>query len=253
MYRIDKKSFIDDESNLSRYIITELISNKTQLEKQENSIDQYQETHEKNNHPPIVLYLMNDFQAFIALNIFNKDNSQALILDVGCGISRHFPTYFNRLKNSSLTYVGLDPFEENQKNREYLFINGKFEGLHKYINTKFDYLIFSTSLDHFENLNDVKDEIKQIIKPNGIVFFWVGLHDVDIVSKDSIASWYKKLEILNTISLIKYMLKTPLFLAKLYMGMIKRNNDLKNNIPLDKFHFHYFLKKDIYICNLLEK
>ena len=72
----------------------------------------------------------------------------------------------------SRNYIGLDPIPIN-KDRNYLFINGKFENLHNYLYEFrfFDCLIFSTSLDHFPDLEAVKSEIYHVLKKNGLAFF----------------------------------------------------------------------------------
>ena len=243
-YKLTNVGFTNEDI-ASTYITTELIEDTVQLEKQDASIDQYMETHLLGKHSDEIIFLMNEFQAFISLNIIGNLEHK-FVLDVGCGISKTYPIYFNKLKNIGfLSYVGLDPFDVNKTDREYLFINGKFEGLNRYLDHKFDYLIFSTSLDHFENLEDVKDEIRKVLKPNGIVFFWIGLHDCDLVARQSIYKFFEHFKILNFKDLIIKMIKTPLYLFLLYKAMRKRSYKLNNKIPLDDLHFHYFTRSSI--------
>lgn len=244
MYKLDGNVFINKNGEFSNYIVTELIVDETQLEKQENSLEEYNETHEKEQHSPIIKHLMNEFQSLIALHTI-MNNINGTILDVGCGISKKYPLYFDKLKNSTLTYIGLDPFEVNQREREYMFINGKFEGLHKYLEIKFDYLLFSTSLDHFENLDAVRNEIQKVLKPQGLVFFWVGLHDGNIVARQSLAHSFKNFNILNKLEVIKTIIKIPLQILRTYLSILKREDKLKQNIPLDNLHFHYFTKSSL--------
>lgn len=129
--------------------------------------------------------------------------------------------------------------------REYLFINGKFEGLSHFVETKFDYLLFSTSLDHFENLEDVRNEIKKVIKKGGLAFFLVGLHDPEIVARYSMAYSFDKFDIFNKFKLFKHTIKLPFKLLKLYFLMLKRKILLRKSIPLDNLHYHYFTKEKL--------
>ena len=120
MYKIENSCFVNEDGHISSYIVTELIVDQVQLQKQDNSLDEYKETHENEQHSPIITHLMNEFQSFIALHAM-QNNTNGTILDVGCGISKKYPLYFNRLKNSPLTYIGLDPFEVNQRERVYVY------------------------------------------------------------------------------------------------------------------------------------
>ena len=245
MYKITDNSFVSSGGNPSKYIITDLIENTIQQEKQNNSILEYEERHEKEEHPAKIINLMDEFQQFIALHVL-LNNHEGAVLDVGCGISTKHPLYFKALKNSNLTYIGLDPFEKNQTNREYLFINGKFEGLHKHIDSKVDYLIFSTSLDHFENLEEVKNEIVKILKPNGLAFFWVGVHDANVISRWRLSyGLFENFNVLSIPDLLSTLIKAPLRILYTFLSILIRTIKLKKKIPLDNLHFHYFTEESL--------
>lgn len=172
-YHITKNGFADQNQNLFRTIQTELIEDETALAKQDSSLDEYKETHEKENLSPQIVYLMNLFRRFIGYQIMaNLKQDIAYALDVGCGISRKIPQYFREIHDcNKAVYIGLDPIPTNM-NRDYLFVNGKFEGLHQHLDTLFDCLIFSTSLDHFPDLEAVACEVRKIIKK--MVWFFFG-------------------------------------------------------------------------------
>lgn len=244
MYKINKNSFINPQGVVSKSIVTELINDKVQQEKQMNSLDDYLETHVKENHHPLMKKIMSDFQSFIALHILSN-KSDCIVLDVGCGISKKHPLYFNRLtQNSSIVYIGLDPFEENQSKRDYLFINGIFEGLSNSLSTKFDYLIFSTCLDHFEDLDKVKQEIKKVITPNCIVFFWIGVHNTETVAKYRLSYvLFENFKIYNLVHLITKPLLTPFLILYYFIKSLLKKYKMYKKIPLDNLHFHYFTKK----------
>ncbi|MDX4012956.1 methyltransferase domain-containing protein [Aliarcobacter skirrowii] len=243
MYKLISDHFLNKEIR-SRTVKTELIMDEKQLELQDNSLEQYKETHELEQHSDEIKYLMSEFESFMALHLLSNKKENSTILDVGSGISVQHPIYFKNLKNSNLTYIGLDPFEINPQ-RDYLFTNGKFEGLHKYIDFKFDNLIFSTSLDHLENLNEVNEEITKVLKKDGIAFFWVGLHDPEIVSRQALSGFFKSLDIFKKRDLLKLMFKFPLILIKMYQLMRKRSIDLSKLQSMDNLHFHYFLDKNL--------
>ncbi|MBL3538289.1 methyltransferase domain-containing protein [Aminivibrio sp.] len=170
-YHITQNGFVDQNQNLSRTIQTELIEDETAFAKQDNSLDEYKETHEKENLSPQIVYLMYHFRRFIGYQIMtNLKQDISYTLDVGCEISRKIPLYFREINDcNKAIYIGLDPIPTNT-NRDYLFINGKFEGLHQFLDTFFDCLIFSTSLDHFPDLEAVVCEIRKIIKKTAWFF-----------------------------------------------------------------------------------
>ena len=186
-YELSEAGFRDEAGACQRSIRTELIADPLELEKQHESLDEYVATHEGGGRSGAVEALMRQFAGFVALRCLANEGARErsgrrpLLLDVGCGIGREVPPYARELQQA-LTYVGLDPFERNFE-RDYLFICGVFQGLHRHLRTKLDYLLFSTSLDHLPDLEGVKREIHATLAPSGLAFFWVGLHDPALVAR----------------------------------------------------------------------
>lgn len=192
-FSIENGYFIDVKGQKFKTIQTELIDDLSCLSKQLASEQEYLETQFNEKINEEVLYLMRDFQSFIAKNLIQSKINKGIILDVGCGSYIKVPPYLRDLvSNNRYIYIGLDPLKITQLTRDYLFINGKFENLHKYINQKFDILVFSTSLDHFEDLKAVENEIKLVTHKDSIVFFWVGLHDPCIVWEHSMTAFIRR-------------------------------------------------------------
>jgi len=215
------------------------------LEKQDKSLDEYHDTHEQENLSPTILYVMNQFRRFIgyhlALSSHNL-NYPPFILDVGCGISKKIPLYFREIStHEKAIYIGLDPIPIN-KDRNYLFINGKFENLHNYLYTFrfFDCLIFSTSLDHFPDLEAVKSEIYHVLKKNGLAFFWVGLHDPNIVGELYMHESWRDFNFLSISGILCRVSSFPISIIKIYRSLKRRKLLLDRGNPLDELHFHYF-------------
>ena len=89
MYKITDNSFVSSGGNPSKYIITDLIENTIQQEKQNNSILEYEERHEKEEHPAKIINLMDEFQQFIALHVL-LNNHEGAVLEVGFQQNIHY-------------------------------------------------------------------------------------------------------------------------------------------------------------------
>lgn len=92
------------------------------------------------------------------------------VLDVGCG-PQPVPSY---LKGYEINRIyGLDPL-----NGEHPF--AFFQGISEFIpwgDNSFDNLIFATSMDHIFLPDKVQQEVKRVLKENGIVLIWTSFDD----------------------------------------------------------------------------
>ena len=114
-----------------RTLTTDLINDGTALQMQDNSLDEYQDTHVQESLTPQMRYLSNCFRLFINYHLPTASSHTCLpfsdeqadtpygiaprlsVLDVGCGISKKFLLIFEIANQGKVTYVGLDPFEVN--------------------------------------------------------------------------------------------------------------------------------------------
>ncbi|MCA8924685.1 MAG: methyltransferase domain-containing protein [Planctomycetes bacterium] len=248
-YELSEAGFRDEAGACQRSIRTELIADPLELEKQHESLDEYVATHEGGGRSGAVEALMRQFAGFVALRCLANEGARErsgrrpLLLDVGCGIGREVPPYARELQRA-LTYVGLDPFERNFE-RDYLFICGVFQGLHRHLRTKLDYLLFSTSLDHLPDLEGVKREIHATLAPSGLAFFWVGLHDPALVARQALAEWISGLDVLDLPQTLSTLARYPRRISRLYRVMRERRAKLAAGAPLDELHFHYFTEETL--------
>lgn len=120
------------------------------------------------------------------------------------------------------------------------------EDVPDFLETKFDVFIFSTCLDHFEKIETVADAVRKIANPNAICIIWIGLHDTQIIAEQAGAQRFPAL--FKTLDLPGFIIKFPAFIIKTlatFWYYKKREKRLKNNIPLDNLHFHYFTLESI--------
>ena len=247
MYAISTKGFESDDGSIKTYLdLSQSNVSNEWIQRQEASIEEY-ESHQSET-PKDVELLYQLFDGYIASELSGKKNQ--IILDVGCGISREYPLYASSIENSQSTigniYVGLDPLLINMTNRKYFFIAGRLEDLPKAMLSQFDVLIFSTSLDHFEMIEDVCKAVFPIVKKNAQLIFWVGLHDPGIVSQSIGTKLFRNLYgSINPIQFLPLLLKANILFLLNYLKMLKRRVFLSKNIKLDNLHFHYFTEDSI--------
>jgi SAM-dependent methyltransferase len=247
MYIISNKGFESDDGQIQAYLnlsSSDVSGDWTQ--RQEASIGEYEAN--QSDIPKDVELLYQLFDGYIASEISGYKNQK--ILDVGCGISREYPLYVNAIKNSQDTagniYVGLDPLLIDVEERKYLFIAGRLEDLSKVMLSQFDVFIFSTSLDHFEDIGDVCKSVFSVAKKGARLIFWVGLHDPGIVSQSIGANFFRNLYgSVNPIHFLYFFLKANLLLLMGYLKMLKRRFFLMKSKRLDNLHFHYFTEGSV--------
>lgn len=247
MYTISTKGFQSDDGSIEAYLdLSQSDISNNWLQRQEASIGEY-ESHES-EIPKDVELMYQFFDGYIASEISGKQNQ--IILDIGCGISKEYPLYANSIKNSEYTlgniYVGLDPLLIDIKNRKYFFIAGRLEDLPKTVKSQFDVFILSTSLDHFEEIEDVYKAVMPLAKKNAMLIFWIGLHDPGIVSQSIGAKFFRNLYgSVNPVRFFALLLGANFLLLLNYIKMLKRRIYLSKKIKLDNFHFYYFTEDSI--------
>ena len=242
VFKLEPAGFRAANGDLCKTIRTELIEEERALSKQDNSLNEYRKTHEEEALAPNIRYLMRCFQYFIGHHIpsLHPTEGIATLLDVGCGIGLRIPLYLREIAvQRRAAYIGLDPFPVNP-NRDFFFINGRLEGLHKFLGNKFDCAIFSTSLDHFQDLEAVTAEIHKIIKPDGVAIFWVGLHDPDVVAEQEMSESWRGFPILSWTKVLRRAGLFPISILRMFLAMRRRQRMLSRGEALDNLHFHYF-------------
>lgn len=113
---------------------------------------------------PLKLYPFSSHQAVVKI-LNSKENQR--ILDVGCGDG-----LFSELINKGNTKVGVDFIPESEsikKNLNEYYQNDLNEGLPAEIKTKekFDYILMLDILEHLYNYENLIDESKPLLKPDG--------------------------------------------------------------------------------------
>ena len=201
------------------------------------SDEEYKRHHIEKNIPEKIKNNMSLFEGFIAKNIL----SGAKILDIGCGTRKDIPPYFNNIVSTNY-YFGLDPIKVNLEDRNYPFFCCGIEDLKKIqFKEKFDLALFSTSLDHIDNISSVFSILKGKIK-NGNILIWVGLHDSNIVARSFGTHIFNQIFMgKNIVSWLARLVK--ILITNIYPLIImfhKREKKLKLSLPLDDKHFHYF-------------
>ena len=227
-----KLTVLANQSNIS----------KKNIELNEVSMEEYIETQEQDIVTKNIDVIYQHFQGFIAKHIEKFDS---YILDVGCGIGKELPRYF-RLLSSSYNYFGLDPIKINLEKRDYPFFCCGIEDLKKVrLNKSFDMALFSSSLDHIEDISQALNILKE--KVSGKVLVWITLQDSDEIALNYGDSYFSY--IFNTKNIFGQFFRIIfIFLKTLRLPIIfsKIESKLKKKVPLDPYHFHYFTKKSLF-------
>lgn len=247
-YRLKDGIFIGDDRETKTIHINTEQQSQSWLEKQNASVEEYKIAHTREGISTRSKCLYRLFGAYINDFVYSTYGDVAInILDVGCGTFTELPPYIKG--NEKQTYIGLDP-EGTNPERDYLFVQGMIEDLHMHLHddVKFNIFLFSTSLDHIEDIEECANSIRKVAEQPSYCIFFLGLHDVEIVAEQ----WgggifkriYRDMEIGKvTIRLIKgTLISMPLSFRSAYI----RNKKLIEKSPLDDKHFHYFTLNNIY-------
>ncbi len=249
MIKISSKGFELPDGTIERTVIGEYIVDETALQKQDNSFEEYEQTHQDDGNSEEVRFLADQFGDFISdtilCHLFSEGARPLNVLDVGCGIGVTLPAYVKRFKDNRLiNYIGLDPIPINM-NRDYLFFNGIFESIHKQLEPNIDVFLFSTSLDHFPDLEEVKNVMVNAGRSNAVAIVWSGLHDGDHVARHFYWRRLSRLNVYGLAGIAKGLVFSLLSFFFLPVKIWIRDHKLNNNRALDDLHFHYFLERDL--------
>ncbi len=228
-------------------LLDEAAVDKAWEEKQSNASAEYRETHEEAKIAPSLQVLYSLFEAYATRAIVTQlspdpRGEPPLVLDVGCGTAVTLPPYARNLARV-VRYVGLDPFRRNL-DREYPFICSTVEQLASVKDRipTFDAFLFSTSLDHMQDVAAAADSVRGVAKPGALAVFWVGLHDVPIVSAAIGAQLFEK--VFSSRSMLRQVARFYAWALLRFPGhvrlMARRADALRTGKSLDNFHFHYF-------------
>lgn len=245
MYKIENGFFVKGDLKTKTIHADKAISEEWDT-KQKNSLEEYKLTHD-NNYPEYINYIFGIYGWVINSTILRKlvNRNQINVLDIGCGISKKIPPYFN-CNNNQVNYIGLDPININS-NRDYLFINSVVEKIDELIPpNSIDIFCFSTSLDHIQDLNILVEKLKIVANKNAKVVMIQSVRDSNIYANKLM---YYHLDLMNDTSFtgfknkLKYYNRIRLFILNLFRVRKKiefLEKKMQNSQNLDDLHFHFF-------------
>lgn len=247
MYELSQAGFVAGDRSCTR--VLRLPSGTVAQEwqrRQDASLDEYRAAIDRPPEGIRALYRL--FDRYIAAALAGRARQR--ILDVGCGMSRRWPEYVETLRRTrdatGHVYVGLDPIEHEIDRREYPFICGRLEDVRTVLSDKVDVFLFATSLDHFDDLEGVRDAMRDLAAPGALCIAWVGLHDSRLIAGQTGARAFERL--FRTLSVPGFLLRSVRTLASLpvYFGRLRlRERRLRLGEPLDRLHFHYFTETSL--------
>lgn len=246
-YRLMDGAFISGDGKTKTIHINAERHSQSWLEKQNASVEEYKVTHTKEGIDTRSKSFYRLFRAYINDFIYSTYGDIAInILDVGCGTFTGLPPYIK--ENEKQTYIGLDP-EDINPIRDYLFVQGMIEDLHLHLHedVKFNIFLFSTSLDHIENIEECAKSIREVAEQPSYCIFFLGLHDVKIVAEQMGGGIFKQIyQNMEMGKVIIRLIKSTLISMPLsFKSMYIRNKNLMEKRPLDDKHFHYFTLNNI--------
>lgn len=127
-----------------------------------------------------------DIEDATHLKEFSKLLTGNCILDMGCGTG----VYSSFLVNMGLDVFGIDASENMLIIANRIFPNIRFDNqniLHtSFSNTQFDGIVLSYVINHFntDGLEQLRDEIDRILKPNGVIYISVHMGDSEEIVND---------------------------------------------------------------------
>lgn len=246
-FRLTPQGFVSADGRQSRYIHVECKETRRDwLQKQEASMPEYLQ--ELNQVNPLIDTLYRLFDRYIAAALHGRRNAR--VLDVGCGLNRAWPPYVATLKReharTGILYAGLDPIAHDIEQRDYPFACARLEDLHTVLDDRFDVFVFATSLDHFEQLDEVARAVRGLAAENAVCIFWVGLHDPILVGEQIGARAYRRLfSSLAPLGFVWRYARTMASMAVNYLRLLRRRSRSRRNLPLDDLHFHYFTEESL--------
>lgn len=213
----------------------------------EKSLDEYMEHHDLQGYDEVTRVVMQHFQN-LAFKYIHRSAAcgEARVLDVGCGVGRKLPLYAADIAYDAV-YVGLDPIHVNVE-RDYHFLCAKAEDLSCLrFEAPFDLVLFATSLDHVRDVGIALNAVKTVLVNGGYMLFWLGLHDSGVVAETAGSQALKRIFsvrglFFRSLRMLKWIVTG---LPALLLRCAMREHRLRKGVPLDPFHFHYFLENDV--------
>jgi SAM-dependent methyltransferase len=170
------------------------------------------------------------FGAFIAATL----PAAAVVIDIGCGIAAELPVYARGLR---ARYIGLEPLDLSV-DRTYSCISGAVAEAIPVADNAVDAALFATSLDHIQDVPKALAEIQRILRDEGRMYLWVGLHDpeLELGAHTLQKVFFSGSFLVRTVKL----LTAQVVLAKFAVAVALRQSRIRRGIPLDAWHFHYY-------------
>lgn len=169
------------------------------------------------------------FGNFIATGLPNRN---AVVLDIGCGISPDLPLYVDELGLTN--YTGLEPLDVDVR-RTYRCLTATAESI-PFESASVDAVLFATSLDHIADEDAAIAEVKRVLKPGGRIFFWQGLYEPIMLAR---AKTFEQSLAYNPIVGVPFILAEALLTVK---RMWKRKRQLKTGARIDSAHERWYTR-----------
>lgn len=170
------------------------------------------------------------FGAFIAVSL-DRDGP---VLDIGCGLHPLLPHYVKQL--SLPDFIGIEPLTAEIQ-RDYKCLVGVTAESIPLADNFANAAIFATSLDHMEDPVRAIREVLRVLKPEGKLYFWLGVHDPYILAEAKTfgvvhnhARGFRK---------FARIMLAPVEHLHLLLAMKRRARDLKSGRALDTAHLRY--------------
>lgn len=194
--------------------------------RQAESVERYTSEHYNRDPRPAQM-----FGNFIATGLLDRN---AVVLDVGCGLTPSLPHYVNQL---GLTrYLGIEPLSTKVE-RSYPCLVGALAEDIPLKDASMDAVLFATSFDHIADDRKAMEEVKRVLKPGGLMFMWQGVSDPELLALNSTLH-----------RLTRGPWAIPLITAqaaKMSWRMYKRRRDLAKGNRLDSAHERWFTRKQL--------
>jgi SAM-dependent methyltransferase len=195
-------------------------------ERQDQSIERYASEHYNEDPRPAQM-----FGNFIATTLTNRN---AVVLDVGCGISPKLPYYVEQL---SLTrYLGLEPLTVPVQ-REYACLTGAVAEKMPLKDASVDAVIFATSFDHIADGKAAMTETRRVLKPGGAVYMWQGISNPDVLATSSTLHRLNR----GAVGVLAVACQAGVIARRMH----KRRRDLRLGRRLDAVHERWFTRDEL--------
>lgn len=170
------------------------------------------------------------FGGFIAATL-DRDGP---VLDIGCGLHPLMPHYVKQL--SLPHFIGIEPLTTPIERDYECLVGVTAESIplpDRYANAA----LFATSLDHIEDAPRAISEVLRVLKTDGRLYFWLGVHDPFILAETkTFGVVHNHANGLRKWARIAFGAGEHLYL---WRAMRTRARDLAKGTPLDTAHLRY--------------